>query len=445
MSVQARTVGILTLGCKVNQYESEAIAEAFREKGYQIRSAAERCDAYVINSCTVTAESDRKVRQTVRRAIHRNPNAFILVTGCLGQTDPKQLAAIRGVDFICGNAEKLSVVDAAERLFAKGTKSHAPQVVGCAPDAKGFEPMFIKRFDRTRAYVKIQDGCENHCAYCIIPSARGKVRSKLPDDAVREVTALVDGGCREIVLTGIETASYGKDLPDCDLGELLRRMDNIPNIGRVRLGSLDPSCIKQPFVDQIAKLPSVAPHFHLSMQSGSDGVLARMKRKYNTRMALDAMERLRKAMPDVQFTTDMIAGFPGESEEEFEETLAFIERAGFLMIHAFPYSRRSGTVADTMPNQIPEEIKRERVGRITELQKKIQERILREQIGKTVSVLFETYADGAVHGHTPNFIEVVCPAEEALHAQIRPVLITGVSGSACVGRLPERHGERNPT
>ncbi len=435
MSIKARTVGIFTLGCKVNQYESEAIAEVFRERGYRVCSPTERCDAYVINSCTVTAESDRKVRQTVRRAIHRNPDAYILVTGCLGQTDPDQLAAINGVDFVCGNAEKLSVVDAAEKLFANERKQAVPQIVRTAPDALGFEPMCIKRFDRTRAYVKIQDGCENHCAYCIIPSARGKVRSKRPEDAVGEVSELVRGGCREIVLTGIETASYGKDLSDCDLGELLCRMDDIPNIGRVRLGSLDPSCIKQPFVDRIAKLPSVAPHFHLSMQSGSDSVLARMKRKYNTRMALEAMERLRKALPDVQFTTDMIAGFPGESEEEFAETLEFIQKAKFLMIHAFPYSRRSGTVADAMPDQIPEEIKRERVGRITALQEKIHHQILQEQVGKTVSVLFETYADGFAVGHTPNFIEVACPSKEPLHARVCEVRITGIRGSGCVGEL----------
>lgn len=433
--MQALSVGIFTLGCKVNQYESEAIAELLRSRGYRMCANSERCDAYIVNSCTVTSESDRKVRQTVRRAIHQNPSAFILVTGCLGQTDPDQLGAIKGVDYICGNAQKQSVVDALDKLASIGRKNEKPEIVRQAPDAYGFEPMCIQAFDRTRAYIKIQDGCENHCTYCIIPTARGKVRSKAPQDVLDEVGNFVSRGCREVVLTGIETASYGKDLDGWDLAALLCKIDQIPNIGRVRLGSLDPSLIKQGFVDRIAPLSSVAPHFHLSMQSGSDTVLARMKRKYNTKMALEAMERLRRAMPDVQFTTDMIAGFPGETEEEFLQTLEFIKKARFLMIHAFPYSRRSGTLADTMPNQIEEEIKHDRVHRIMEIQTEIRKNILEEQIGKTVEVLFETHRNGISFGHTPTFIEVSCPSPSTLNAQLRQVRITALGEQGCVGEL----------
>ena len=251
------------------------------------------------------------------------------------------------------------------------------------------------------------------------------------------MTELTRNGCREVVLTGIETASYGKDLEGCDLADLLCRIDRIPGIGRVRLGSLDPSLIKQGFVDRIAPLRSVAPHFHLSMQSGSNTVLARMKRKYNTRMALEGMELLRRAMPQVQFTTDMIAGFPGETEEEFEETLEFIRRARFLMIHAFPYSRRKGTVADTMPDQVPEEIKRDRVRRITELQEEIQVSILRQQIGSTTEVLFETYKNGLAHGHTANFIEVTCPSTVSLQAELRVIQITDATTEGCIGTITE--------
>ena len=435
MSSNLPSVGIFTLGCKVNQYESEAIAEAFRAKGYETRHCSQICDAYVINSCTVTAESDRKVRQTIRRAVHQNPNAFILVTGCLAQTDPHQLAAIGGVDYICGNAQKLSVVNEADALFQQGKKSKSPKIEVSPPDSNGFETMQITRFDRTRTYVKIQDGCENHCAYCIIPTARGKVRSKAPLDVINEVSGLVRSGCPEVVLTGIETASYGKDFSDCSLADLLFRIDTIPHIGRVRLGSLDPSCIKQDFVDRISQLPSVAPHFHLSMQSGSDSVLARMKRKYNTRMALEAMERLRHAMPDVQFTTDMIAGFPGETEEEFSQTLEFIKQAKFLMIHAFPYSRRKGTLADTMPNHVSEEIKRIRVGKIMELQNEIRREILQAQVGKNVSVLFETYSNGMACGHTTNFIQVSCPSSLPLQGEIQDVSIVDINGDGCVGKL----------
>ena len=435
MPSQEKTIGIITLGCKVNQYESEAIAEAFEKRGHRVLSDASCCDAYVINSCTVTAESDRKVRQAVRRAIHRNPQAWILVTGCLGQTDPDQLAAIEGVDFVCGNAEKLAVVDAAEEMFHRGTKNEKATVIKTPADAKGFESMRISRFDRTRAYIKIQDGCENHCAYCIIPAARGGVRSKNPTEVVSEVCALTEGGCREVVLTGIETASYGRDFPDCDLAELLIRVDQISGIGRVRLGSLDPSCIKQAFVDRIAPLSSVTPHFHLSMQSGSDRVLARMRRKYNTKMALEAMERLRAVMPDVQFTTDMIAGFPGETDEEFAETMEFIRKAKFLMIHAFPYSRRSGTEADAMPNQVPEQIKKNRVKQITDLQIEIRREILKQQIGRVLPVLIETISDGVAFGHTPNFIEVSFPLENACHAEICNVQILDADDDKCIGKI----------
>ena len=339
------TVGIYTLGCKVNQYESEAIAEGFLAKGYEVLSPTHTCDVYVINTCTVTAESDRKARQFIRRAIKQNPNAFILVTGCMAQTQADRIATICGVDYICGNADKLSVITAAEELIQANRKPETPTIHVLPADSLGFEPMKITKFDRTRAYIKIEDGCESRCTYCTIPAARGKIRSKCPQDVLEEVRGLTEGGCREIVLTGIETASYGKDLDGYSLVDLLEAIDAIPGIGRIRLGSLDPSLIKPAFVSRIAKLRSLAPHFHLSMQSGSDHVLALMKRKYNTRMALGAIALLREAMPHVQFTTDMIVGFPQESDEDFAQTLAFAKEARFLMIHVFPYSKRSGTPA----------------------------------------------------------------------------------------------------
>ncbi len=429
------TVGILTLGCRVNQYESEAIAEALAAKGLALLPPTELCDVYIINTCTVTAESDRKARQAIRRLLHRNPNAYILVTGCLSQVSPEQVSAIAGVDYICGNASKLSVVDAAVELLAKGKKLQTPQLLRSAPDAHGFEAMSITKFDRTRAYIKIEDGCENHCTYCIIPSARGSVRSKAPADVLREVRQLTEGGCREVVLTGIETASYGRDLEGCDLAELLTAVDGVAGIGRVRLGSLDPSLMKQSFVDRIAPLSSLAPHFHLSMQSGSDSVLARMKRKYNTRMALEGMARLRAAFPSVQFTTDMIVGFPGESEEEFAQTLEFVQEAGFLMIHVFPYSKRAGTPAAAMSGQIPEQVKHERLQLLCELQADIRRRILDGMTGKTVHVLFETYTNGLAFGHTPEFLEVCCPAPAPLHAELLPVRILGNDGTVCRGEL----------
>lgn len=432
------TVGLVTLGCKVNQYESEAIAERFAAAGFTVTPAEEGCDITVINTCTVTAESDRKARQMIRRAITANPDGYILVTGCLAQTSPDQAASIAGVDFVCGNTDKQAVVEAARRLMLQGHKNERAEVLHRSLDGSGFEEMAITHFDRTRAYIKIEDGCENKCAYCAIPAARGPVRSKRPEAVLDEVRTLVSGGCREVVLTGIETASYGRDLDGCGLADLLEQVDAIPGIGRVRLGSLDPSLMKQEFVNRIAGLPSLAPHFHLSMQSGSDTVLARMRRKYNSRMALEGMERLRRAMPGVQFTTDMIVGFPQETDAEFAETLEFARQARFLMIHVFRYSRRAGTVAAGMPGQVPEAVKAERSHRLSELEAGVRKALLDGLEGKTLPVLFESQENGLLCGHTPEFFEVAVPAGSAAHGDILPVTINGNNGTLCFGTVTER-------
>jgi len=435
MSYSKYAVGIYTLGCKVNQYESEAIAEKFASYGFRIQPPNTLCDVYVINTCTVTAESDRKARQFIRRAIHKNPNAYVLVTGCFSQTSPDSIAQIAGIDYICGNANKISVVHEALCLCDQGSKNITPKIDRSSPDSNGFEPMKISHFDRTRAYVKIEDGCESRCTYCIIPTARGKIRSKAPEDVLEEVKTLTSGGCREIVLTGIETASYGRDLNGYDLATLLSEIDHIPDIGRIRLGSLDPSLMKQDFVDRITPLKSLTPHFHISLQSGSDKILALMKRKYNTRMVLEGMQRLRQMNPDIQFTTDIIVGFPQETEEDFNTTLQFVKKARFLMIHVFPYSKRDGTVAASMPGQLPESVKHERVKTLSALQDNIREGILKEYIGKTVDVLFETYENGISYGHTANFIEVASPSPCALHAKTVTVTIESVKDGRCYGTL----------
>ena len=433
-------IGIITLGCRVNQYESDAISEMLINRGHQVTRFDEACDICIINTCTVTAESDRKARNFIRRAIKKNPKAYVLVTGCMSQTQPDAVASITGVDYICGNAEKLSVVTYALRFMAEGKKPDAPIVSVPEPDSLGFEPMQITKFERTRAYIKIEDGCESHCTYCTIPNARGKIRSKTPDEIFEEVRVLTESGCREIVLTGIETASYGKDLGGYTLADLLCRIDQIPNVGRIRLGSLDPSLIKEPFVNRIASLKSLTPHFHLSMQSGSDKILGLMKRKYNTRMALRGMELLRSALPSVQFTTDMIVGFPQESDEDFEETLRFVKKAGFLMIHVFPYSKRAGTVAATMQGQIPEPIKHARAARLSALEADIRKGILDSMTGQQVSVLFESFDNGIASGHTPEFIEVFCECDRPLHAETHTVIICKNDGNTCFGTL--HHGSQ---
>lgn len=432
------TAGIYTLGCKVNQYESEAIAERLREYGIAISKPSSVCDIYIINTCTVTAESDRKACQFIRRAIQKNPDAYILVTGCLAQTDAERIAAIRGVDYICGNTDKLSVAEYAIRLIRAGKKNDTPEIAVGDINDSGFEKMSITEFGRTRAYVKIEDGCESKCAYCIIPSARGKIRSKLPSDVLSEVRALVRGGCREVVLTGIETASYGRDLGGVDLADLLVSVNCIEGLERMRLGSLDPSLISKKFVEKIASLSTIAPHFHLSLQSGSSKVLAAMKRKYNADMAMKAINLIREYIPNAQFTTDVIVGFPGETDEDFEETMRFAKAARFLMIHVFPYSKRKGTLAAQMKDQVAPDIKRQRAARLSELAAEIRAEILAEQVGKTYPVLFETYKNGIAHGHTSNFIEVSVSADSALTDMILDVNIVAVDNNACVGVIEMR-------
>ncbi len=427
------SVGIMTLGCKVNQYESEAIAEAFTAAGFCVCSPEERCDVYVINTCTVTAESDRKAGQYIRRAITRNPEAFVLVTGCFSQVSPDTVAKLPGVDYICGNTDKLSVVGAAQALLQEGRKRKHPTLAVGDVQKAPFEPMRITHFDRTRAYVKIEDGCENRCAYCTIPAARGKVRSKPLTEILEEVRGLVAGGCREVVLTGIETASWGRDLHGESLADLLEAVDRIEGLSRVRLGSLDPSLMRADFVERLPALRTLCPHFHLSMQSGSARVLAAMRRKYNPDQAMAGIERLRRALPNVELTTDFIVGFPGESEADFADTMAFARKAEFLQMHVFAYSKRAGTPAAILPAQIAKAIKKERSAALVALGAELRHKRLTAalQAQPIREVLFETLENGIAVGHTKEFFEVAVPVDRPMHAEVHTVRLTGVEN----GRL----------
>lgn len=428
--------GIYTLGCKVNQYESEAIAEALCAAGLCRGEEDGGCDLYLINTCTVTAESDRKARQFIRRALSRNPNAFVLVTGCLAQVDAAQIAAIDGVDYICGNREKMAVVRAALDLLAAGKKPSAPINAVTPLDGASFEEMKITRFDRTRAYVKIEDGCESRCAYCIIPRARGKIRSKAPADVIAEVRALAESGCREVVLTGIETSAYGRDLGGYTLADLLCDLDRETGIGRIRLGSLDPSLIRDAFVERIAALPSLAPHFHLSLQSGADHVLHLMRRPYSAQMARDAVARLRSAFPQLGLTADVIVGFPQETEADHAETAAFLREARFLDAHIFAYSRRPGTEAADMPGQIPETVKHRRSAELIAAQQALHADLLADAVAaaRPMQVLFETRRDKISRGHTPAFYEVSVESDCDLRGLELPVLPIAHDESVLIGR-----------
>ncbi len=431
------TVGIYTLGCKVNQYESEAIAERCVELGLDVLDPGQVCDAYIINTCTVTAEADRKARQFIRRARKNNSAAYIIVTGCLAQVAPSSIEDIGGIHYICGNSNKMSAADAAARLLCGDDHGAQTEIKVENIHKAPFEPMSITSFGRTRACIKIQDGCESHCTYCIIPRARGKIRSKPREDVLREVRTLTQNGCREVVLTGIETACYGRDLEGTDLGDLLSAVDAIPGIGRVRLGSLDPSLFKPAFIEKIAGLKSLTPHFHLSLQSGCDSVLAGMKRKYNTAMALHAIQNLRAAIPGVQFTADIIVGFPGETEENFEETMRFIEQVRLLSIHVFAYSKRAGTVAASMPGQVPEDVKHRRSASLIQKQAEIKQSILQDVISNSpdANILFETYDGIYAYGHTDSFIEVKVPLSSPPPAEIVPVRLCCTDGDVCRGVL----------
>lgn len=433
MTITHGSVGIYTLGCKVNQYESEAIAEACRAHGLEVLDPNELCDAYIINTCTVTGEADRKARQFIRRAIAHDPGAYIVVTGCYSQVSPQAVADIEGVDAICGNDRKLLCADIVAELIRGGVKNAVPELRLGSIEGAGFERMSISSFGRTRACIKIEDGCESHCTYCIIPSARGRIRSKAPAQVLDEITALTAGGCREVVLTGIETAAYGRDLDGVTLADLLEQVDALPGIGRVRLGSMDPSIFKPDFIRRIAALRSLTPHFHLSVQSGCDRTLAAMKRKYNTRQLLDAMQGLREAITGIQFTSDIIVGFPGETDEDFGETMRFVEQAGFLGIHVFAYSKRAGTPAATMPDQVPESVKRARSASLIAKQSQIRHDILQNVIATSpiTTILPETFDGTYVYGHTASIIEVRMPTTAHPGHRLLRVRLDGVDGDIC--------------
>jgi threonylcarbamoyladenosine tRNA methylthiotransferase MtaB len=437
MSVR-QTVGIYTLGCKVNQYESQAIAERCEALGILVLPPEEICDAYIINTCTVTGEADRKARQYIRRAISQNPEAKIIVTGCFSQLNPRTVAEIPGVDYICGNTNKLAAAEVAAELLRASQKNQNPEISVSDIKAAGFEPMQIKSFGRTRAFLKIEDGCESNCAYCIIPAARGKIRSKPLAEVVSEVKTLIGAGCHEVVLTGIETAAYGRDL-GTDLSSLLEEIDNIEGIGRVRLGSLDPALLRPRFIERISKLRSLAPHFHISIQSGCDRVLALMRRKYNTGMARRALADLRAAFPGVQFTADMIVGFPGETDTDFADTLDFVRWAKFLSIHVFPYSRRPGTAAAQIPEQVPADIKKQRWDELDRLQSTIRRGILDDIVANSPvqEVLFENPEEKEAFGHTASFIGVSVPGPLTDGRPLRHVKLKRHDGLICFGSLAD--------
>ena len=401
------TVGLYTLGCKVSQYETEAVAEAFSRLGFEVCPFDTPCDAYVINTCTVTAESDRKSRQVIRRAMRRSPDAVIAVMGCYSQRAPGEVAAIPGVSVVVGTNGKTTVPHRVLDLLSG--RGEVGVFVDSLDGAK-FEPMCVVGSPRTRAYLKIEDGCEAKCSYCAISAARGPVRSKRREDVISEVEGLAAGGIREIVLTGIETGSYGRDFDEkYDLADLISELDERGSCRRIRLGSLAPELAGEGFASRVRGKKILAPHFHLSVQSGSDAVLRRMRRRYTRAMALDAIRRLREYFPGAQFTTDLMVGFPGEREEDFLATLDFVREAGLIDAHVFAYSRRAGTDAAVMPDQVPEEIKRERSAALIAEKNRVRDGILDRIVkeGQPLDAILEVMGQGGAYSaHSASFIEL---------------------------------------
>ena len=418
-----RSVGLYTLGCKVSQYETEAIGEAFERVGFKVMPFDTPCDAYVINTCTVTAESDRKSRQIIRRAIAKNPSAVVAVVGCYSQRAPEELLKIDGVDIVMGTDKKLDVVDRVR--FLMDNPGEKPISLVTSLDDAGFESMCVEKASRTRAYVKIEDGCESKCTYCAISPARGKVRSKLPEDVIREVEALYKNGTKEIVLTGIETGSYGKDFDyEYDLADLIVELDKRGSCERVRLGSLAPELIGKRFVDKVKNAEILAPHFHLSIQSGSDNVLRSMKRRYSRAMALENIKYIKENIPGACFTTDLMVGFPKESEEDFLDTVSFVREVGFIDAHVFAYSRRAGTPAASYDGQIPENVKKERSSRLIAVKNEVRDTVLDGIVktGDSLSVILETYDGEFYTAHSDGFAEVKVKAEAGLSGEMFTVI-----------------------
>ena len=433
MTEKLRRVALATLGCKVAQYETEAIREAFLADGFC--EVTEDADIVVVNTCTVTAEADRKCRQTIRRLAKESPRASILAIGCYAQSHPDALAELPRVAYVGGTADKMKTLAVANELLR--TPPTAVTVAVRPLEGETYEPMCVSGAPRTRAYVKIADGCDCRCTYCAIPAARGPVRSRAAADILAEVSRLAAGGTREVVLTGIETASYGRDRGDgYRLIDLLEEVDRL-GLSRVRLGSLTPEVLRGDFIPRLARLSSVAPHLHLSVQSGSSDVLRLMRRRYNAEQALAGVEALRAAIPEVELTCDMIVGFPGESKEDFAKTMDFARKAEFLSMHVFAYSAREGTVAATLPGRVPEAEKAERSATLSSLAAEMTEARLRAAVGRglPLSVLIETVGDGYATGHTPAFLPVRIPAGDAVSGEVLSVRPLGVSHGVIEGSV----------
>lgn len=417
------TVAFHTLGCKVNHYETEAIWQLFKENDYERVEFETNADVFIINTCTVTNTGDKKSRQVIRRAIRKNPDAVVCVTGCYAQTSPAEIMAIPGVDIVVGTQDRHKLISYIEDYK---TSRQPINGVGNIMKNRKYEELEVPYFtDRTRASLKIQEGCNNFCTFCIIPWARGLMRSRDPEQVVSQATTLVNSGYKEIVLTGIHTGGYGEDLKDYNLAQLLRDLEQVENLERIRISSIEASQLTDEVIDVIDKSTKVVRHLHIPLQSGSDTVLKRMRRKYTMAHFSERLQKLHKALPGLAVTSDVIVGFPGETEEEFQETYDFIVKHQFSELHVFPYSMRTGTPAARMTDQIDEEVKNERVHRLIELSNQLAKDYASKFDQTVLEVIPEEKgsADGKLVGYADNYMKIEFEGDESLIGELVKVKV----------------------
>lgn len=416
-----KTFSILTLGCKVNQYESEAMSEIFEKRGYREVGNDEFSDVYIVNTCTVTNLSDRKSRQFIRKSKKKNPDSVVAVVGCYSQVSPDEVKKIEGVDVVIGTTERNKIVD----LIEESKASH--EKINIVRDLKNVREFAnTTNFDsnnRTRAYMKVQDGCNRFCTYCIIPFARGPIRSRTIEDSVREARTLADRGFKEIVLTGIHIGSFGMDMGDMRLIDLIEAIAEVDGIERIRLSSVEPIIITDEFMERAVKTGKLCDHFHLSLQSGSNNILKAMNRRYTREEYIEKANIIRKYMPHAGLTTDIIVGFPGEREEDFQDSMRIVREVGFSRIHVFKYSKRKNTKAAVMKNQIDGNVKKERSEKLISLGEEYQEIFERENMKTPQSVLFEEEHEEEYYGYTTNYIRVKAKSQTDLKNKIKEVKI----------------------
>lgn len=448
-----KSVAFHNLGCKVNSYEMDVMQQFLQKSGYEIVDFSQKADIYIINTCTVTNVADRKSRQMIHRAKKQNPDAIVVAVGCYVQTAAEKIADDPYIDLAIGNNRKKDIVSIVEEYLKRRQagdacgdvfgedKTLAGTTIPDIAKEKEYEEMQMETTaEHTRAYIKVQDGCNQFCSYCVIPYARGRVRSRRPEHVVQEVCTLAKAGYKEVVLTGIHLSSYGLDFrgeaynvtQSSDLLDLIEKVHAVDGICRIRLGSLEPRIVTESFAKRLSELPKICPHFHLSLQSGCDSVLARMNRRYTCAEFAEGVRILREYFEHPAITTDVITGFPGETEEEFAQTVAFLEKIKFFEMHVFPYSRREGTVAAAMPNQLTEKIKKERSARLLEMDKKYSEDYRKYYIGKEITVLFEQKQtiEGQEYyvGHTPDYVKVAAlSAEDITNREERCLVVDMLS------------------